>query len=338
MTHELLSGFIEVGIAGPQLAMPMTTYQLLQLQFRRVPVYVAGLYLVCTLSLFLGSCDESARKGRIKLEHHLPPQLNSWQRQPGVAIFNRETIFDYIDGAGEVYNSYAFQEVALARYTQDNQPEVTVELFDMGVPEDAYGVFSYAREQEESGIGGGYELRGGVLCFWQARFYACVTIERSDEQSGELLKSIAGALSDFLPRPSIRPPLVDALPSEGMSLSSVRYFHNQQSLNYHYYLARENILNLDSTTSVVLARYQAASASLILIAYRDVTTASTALASFRSDYLSASDTNFPVEIKPGKFASCVQVNKYVAVVLDAPSPHVADSLLDASRASLSRLN
>jgi len=56
-----------------------------------------------------------------------------------------------------------------ALYGKGGEPQITVELFDMGTPDDAYGVFSYGREQEETGIGGGYELRSSVLSFWQNR-------------------------------------------------------------------------------------------------------------------------------------------------------------------------
>ena len=78
----------------------------------------------------------------------LPERIGDRVRQDSSLTYDREAIFDYINGAGEVYRSYAFRDVLVARYARDSGDEVTVELFDMGLTEDAYGVFSYARESE----------------------------------------------------------------------------------------------------------------------------------------------------------------------------------------------
>ncbi|MCJ7628218.1 MAG: hypothetical protein MUO50_07495, partial [Longimicrobiales bacterium] len=85
----------------------------------------------------------------------LPKTIGEWVKQDAPLTYDRETIFDYINGAGEVYRSYAFSHVLVDRYERSGAQDqgVTVELFDMGNPEDAFGVFSYAREQEEAGIG-----------------------------------------------------------------------------------------------------------------------------------------------------------------------------------------
>ena len=74
----------------------------------------------------------------------LPDQIGDWARQDAPERYDRETIFDYIDGAGEVYRSYGFSNVFIARYARAGTPEISLELFDMGTSEDAYGVFSYA--------------------------------------------------------------------------------------------------------------------------------------------------------------------------------------------------
>lgn len=267
----------------------------------------------------------------------LPATIDTWQRQDDTAKYNRETIFKYIDGAGEVYNSYAFREVAVARYFQSGSQQITVELFDMGNMYDAFGVFSYAREREETGIGGGYDLRGSVLCYWQNRYYICVALEESTDQSDNLLKLVARAVSANLPAQSERPPLVGKLPSVGLIPFSDRYIHLSSSLNYHYYLGRENILKLDSTTNAVLARYQPGSTILILIEYPDKAVASSSVESFQQGFLRGKGVGRAVEIKQGKYASIEQMNRYLMIVLDAATSQGADSLLAAGRASLSNL-
>ena len=257
----------------------------------------------------------------------LPERIDTWTRSDSAVTYDRETIFDYINGAGEVYRSYAFSQVVVVVYSSPDGPDITVELFDMGTPADAYGVFSYAREQEESGIGGGYEQRGRVLCFWQDRYYVCVVSEERSADSGRVLSEVAKAISENLPPAADPPQLVALLPSEGLVASSERFFHLHQSLNYHYYLARENILNLSPETDAVLARYAPGSTYLLLIRYPGDEEAAAAVSSFKQAYLTDAGEAQAVETENGKFVSYRNRDGFVVVVLDADSETAAIGLL-----------
>lgn len=267
--------------------------------------------------------------------HLLPDGLDGWSRAGEIQRYDRESIYKYIDGAGEVYNSYAFSEVLVARYAQPDNPVLTVELFDMGTAHDAYGVFSYAREHEETGIGGGYELRGSVLCFWQNRYYVCVSLEESSEESYRWLKSFARAVSEQLPAESEPPPLIGLLPPERLVPFSQRYFHRHASLIYHYYLSRDNILNLSAATNAVLARYLPGSTLLLMVEYPDQAASSAAERSFRESYLPEAEGGAVVETDGGKFVAVERVDQYLSVVFDAESAAAAESLIAAARANLS---
>jgi hypothetical protein len=259
----------------------------------------------------------------------LPQHVDTWTRHDSAVTYDRETIFDYINGAGEVYRSYAFNQVAVAVYSSSVAPDITVELFDMGNAADAYGVFSYAREQEEPGIGGGYEHKGRVLCFWQDRFYVCVSSEESTTRSEGVLVDFARTVSQHLPPASDPPDLVALLPAEGRVPFSERFFHLHQSLNYHYYLARDNLLNLSTETDAALARYDPGATYLLVVRYESERAAVAALSSFRQQYLPEAGGPEPVETENGKFVSQRSHDRFVAVVLDADSEIAANSLLEA---------
>jgi hypothetical protein len=281
---------------------------------------------VVVVAPFLCSCGQQRQGETVSLIDLLPFEINSCECQDDTATYDRETIFDYIDGAGEVYRSYAFQEVAVASYACGDGAILRIELFDMGSDADAYGVFSYGREQEETGIGGGYELRGSVLSFWQNRFYVCVSVEESNASTEERLLAAARTVSQRLPQESVRPFLVDLLPSDSLVPYSDRYCHLHQALNYHYYFARENVLHLDSTTNAVLARYQPGSTLLLLVEYPDATRASSGAASFRQTILLGAKSAEPTVLTSGKFAWCEQVGRYLVVVIESPSVQSALSL------------
>ncbi|KPJ92340.1 MAG: hypothetical protein AMS18_07620 [Gemmatimonas sp. SG8_17] len=274
-----------------------------------------------------GSQDSASSMGTLG---PLPHQIDGWTRSDFAQTYNRQTIFDYINGAGEVYRSYAFGHVTVVAYTGPENIAVTVELFDMGNPSDAYGVFSYGREREETGIGGGYEHRGGVLCFWQNRFYVCIASEPGAAASDQALVDIARAISEGLPAESDRPNLVRLLPAEGLVPFSERFFHLQQTLNYHYYVARENLLKLNVRTTAVLARYRPGAAYLLIVSYENESAAADAWLSFRDGYVPDAEGSRAVATENGKFVALRTYSRFVVVVFDAESEAQAEQLAQAA--------
>ncbi len=79
--------------------------------------------------------------------------------------YNSKTLFDYIDGAAELYLAYGFQGLNVRKFEKSGQPPITVELYEMASSEDAYGLFSFERQDEAVGIGQGSEFGGGLLRF-----------------------------------------------------------------------------------------------------------------------------------------------------------------------------
>ncbi len=281
-----------------------------------------------SLGATLGGCGDSGADSAATAML-LPDRISDWTRQDSSETYDRETIFDYIDGAGEVYRSYAFSDVVVAHYTRSGSSGITVELFDMGTTEDAYGVFGHGREQEEAGIGGGFERKGRVLCFWQDRFYVCVSAEQSAPDMETAVEEIARAIAQNLPSGVTRPSIVQLLPPDGLVPFSDRFFHLHQSLNYHYYLQRENVLNLSAETDAVLARYAPGSTHLLIVRYGSEADAAGGLASFRERYVQDA-TQQTGATERGTYVSSGVHDRFVAVVLDAGSESEAGALLGAA--------
>jgi hypothetical protein len=292
--------------------------------------------------LLLSGCS-GLEIGTVDTASLLPEQLGDWVQQPDPVTFDRETIFDHINGAGEVYRSYAFNKVIVARYQNPQGLAVTVELFDMGNPADAYGVYSYAREQEETGIGSAFERGGSILCFWQDQYYVCVAAEQREPDPAPIIEEVARRISKRLPAAGTRPALVDLLPAEGLRPLSERYFHLHLTLNYHYYLVRENVLNLSTETDAVLGRYQPGSTILLIIDYKDEHIASETLASFRqfanqhqvsSETLEGEMDRQTVRTEKWKYLSSAQVGRFLVVFLNGEDQAAAEALIEAASANI----
>ena len=71
-----------------------------------------------------------------------PDEIMGWKAKEE-RTYDPRTIFDYIDGAGEVYRSYNFKNLLARRFEKEGQTDPVVDFFDMGLASDAFGVFTH---------------------------------------------------------------------------------------------------------------------------------------------------------------------------------------------------
>lgn len=263
-----------------------------------------------------------------------PTEIMGWRVADSVETYDRESIFDYINGAGEVYRSYAFQNVTVHRYAKPEAPEIVAEIFDMGTSDDAYGVFSYARETEESGIGSAFERRGNVLCFWQSKYYVCVVAYKSSDDVRNAIDLLARAIAERLPPVGAAPRMISLLPSENRMVHTERFFRIHASLNYHYFLAEQNILNLTEQTNAVLASYEPGATHLLAIEYPTKSEAADAHQSFIDNYLPEADNGDAVMIETDKWIALLLAGKYLIICFDATDQNTAQRLVDTMKTNL----
>ena len=118
----------------------------------------SGIYFILIIillqnGLIIGCSGGGIDERGMDMLKFAPDKIDCWSLADDPESYDRETIFDYIDGAGEVYLSYDFREVGVFRYRCQDEPDLVLEIFDMGSPADAFGIFSYSRESETRGIG-----------------------------------------------------------------------------------------------------------------------------------------------------------------------------------------
>jgi len=285
--------------------------------------------MACLAILGLVSCGtgdkEAGSMGKGKL---IPDKIAGYEREGELETYDRETIFDYINGAGEVYLSYGFQLVTVARFEKAEAPEISVEVFDMASDADAYGVFSHSRESEQEGIGQGYEFGGSLLCFWKSHYFVCVKSMRGTPESREAIEAVARAVDKNIESTGQKPDLLSYLPQENLKTESVRYFHTHPSLNYHYFLAEDNILNLDENTRAVLARYATGDLYLLCIEYADAEAAEAAGESFIENYLPEAAGTGGARTESGQWTAIDTKGRFVVISLDADSEDEAHNLVE----------
>src|SRR5512137_2355280 len=134
--------------------------------------YLLFLFLLWTITL--PQAATGGEKEKLNPKVPLPAEVEGWKWDGKDMRYNSRTLFDYIDGAAELYLAYGFQNLTVHRFEKSSQPAVTVELYEMASSEDAYGVFSFERQDEAVEIGQGSEFGGGLLRFWKGKYFVSI--------------------------------------------------------------------------------------------------------------------------------------------------------------------
>ena len=257
----------------------------------------------------------------VDLSHTFPKQLNSWTAESEDRIFDEKTIFSYINGAAEVYKAYNMQQCLSRRYTAPSEPAIVLDIFDMRFSKDAFGVFTHDTDGEVVDVGQGGRYRPGWLSFWKNRYYISIYTEEETPASEKAVMELGRQIAAYIKQEGKRPHILARLPEEGLQKDSIRYLHHPTVLNYHYYLADENILNISPNTDTLLAEYRWDNETvlLLLIDYPDTETAEKSLKKFLKHYLPDADTNGMAKIEGDKWASAVTKGKRVIIILEADS-------------------
>ncbi|UCD78300.1 MAG: hypothetical protein JSW26_23270 [Desulfobacterales bacterium] len=268
-----------------------------------------------------------------ELRSRLPDQIVGWSSKTEDRIYTPQTIFGYIDGGAEVYNAYNMKHCLSRRYTTPEGPAIVLDIFDMGSSEDAYGVFTHDLEGEPVDLGQDGRLRPGWLSFWKDRYFVSIYAEEEAVSAQNAVRMLAKQIDLIIPGRGAKPEILKLLPPEGLQSESLRYLHHPIILNYHYYIADQNLLNLSPQTDALLAGYQReeGQALMLLVSYPDATAADRAHANFTKHYLSDADPNGMALLENKKWAAAKVRERLLMIVLEADSRQMAESLLNSVR-------
>ena len=272
------------------------------------------------------------------LARYLPREIQGWKVWGKDESYDRQTIFDYIDGGGEVYRSYNFRALLVRHLHDESMPEIVVDFFDMGLPADAFGVFTHDLDGEKVDVGQEGVYKSGLLSFWQDRFFVSIYCEEetAEIRNGifETGRTIARAIGSAGQKPDIV-----ALVPLGRFDGDVRYFHTHPILNYHFYVSNENILLLDAKTEAVLARpaQKGAKERLLILRYAGEEKTEAARTNFVKSYMPDASPLGMVKTEDGTWTGIRMVKNHLVVIFHAASEKDAATTLSSIMDLIGRL-
>lgn len=153
------------------------------------------------------------------------PRLEGWILSESQEYVS-DNLFEYINGAAENYLSYDFVRLTLGQYKGSDDPgEMTVEIYDMGTPENAFGIYASERIPGSAFIPVGVQgyLEDGVLNFYAGRCYVKLLSYDAGDRTEDALRAFAAEILKGIPEPGDFPRPVRAFPAEGLAADSEKF-------------------------------------------------------------------------------------------------------------------
>lgn len=166
---------------------------------------LSSMLLVASVSLISCGSEESEF-----------PEIEGWTQVGDMLQYDADNLWEYIDGAAELFVAYDVQTCRTADLTSGDVT-VTVDLYDMGTPLNAFGV--YKRESSGDGV----QLAGAVEAVisppYQALLLKGATYVKVNAVAGELTEAsgrdLLEAIAAALPGQTTYPSELGVLPEAG---------------------------------------------------------------------------------------------------------------------------
>jgi hypothetical protein len=141
--------------------------------------------------------------------------------------YTPDNLYNYINGAADLFISYGFVELAGAqyRYGTDGQGAVVVDIYDMGKKLNAFGVFQSKKDPEVPllEIGAGATGNEKYIFFYKDQFYVEIQFFTPGKQESNGALTMAREVASKIPGGSSLPAELGYLPEVDQVMGSAHY-------------------------------------------------------------------------------------------------------------------
>jgi uncharacterized protein DUF6599 len=153
------------------------------------------------------------------------PEVAGWKRSVEVQTFSPKTLFEYIDGAADLYLTYEFEELKVAEYQNEKKASVTVDVYLHKTPIHAFGIYSQERLPNANFISVGAQgyIENNVLNFLTGPYYVKISSYNTGAEDQEILLTFARRVAESLGEKGSLPSVLSSFPEEGKKENSEKF-------------------------------------------------------------------------------------------------------------------
>ena len=152
----------------------------------------------------------SAASAAEPLANAFSPFSADWALKGKPVLYDRDNLFDHINGEAEVYFPYGFDLLASGTYAnrKDTELWIIADVYRMGSGLDAFGIYSNYRKPDYDFIKLGAEgfVSPSQLLFYQDRYFVRIQVTGDTEVEKKILIDCGRTISGRLPANYKAPP------------------------------------------------------------------------------------------------------------------------------------
>jgi hypothetical protein len=161
-----------------------------------------------------------------------------WVLDGKVTLYDKDSLFDRINGESELYFPYGFSLLAYGRYESKKDPKIAVDadVYAMGSLLDAFGMFANYRRKDSAGAAVGVDgaLSSSQLLFYQDRYFVRLQVTGATTIDESVLLACGRSISGKLPPGTAKPKELDAFAVPAVVPRTERYIASSL-LGYEFF-------------------------------------------------------------------------------------------------------
>lgn len=202
-----------------------------------------------------------------KIPGYLPQDLEfgKWKRAETPERFIGGGLYGFINGGAEIFHEYNFEILWVARYSDGGEGEITLEVYRMKTPEEAFGIFSVKRsgqEKKSADIKSLNWVSETQINLVKGIFY--VNITAFDCPAG-ILEKFAGYVESKIKGESSIPPELSIFPKDQQSPNSGRFIQGQLAATSESILFGRDFWGFKTGTVAYSVRYLPSNSKVVVL-------------------------------------------------------------------------
>jgi hypothetical protein len=144
------------------------------------------------------------------------PDIEGFTRSNDIVSYNPGNLFEFMDGAADLYLIYDFSGLNLQQYKDKDGNTITIEIYNQKTVNNSFGIYSQERpfECEYLDIGAQATYMEGYLNFYQGKYYVKIGGFNLGKMDREYLTSTGKKVSGLLKEETTPPAMLTVFPEK----------------------------------------------------------------------------------------------------------------------------
>jgi hypothetical protein len=153
------------------------------------------------------------------------PRISGWETTIDKTVYGKLNLWEYINGAADLYLAYDFENLQMAEYMNKNEQAVKVEIYRHSSPENAFGIYTAERMTDYNFVDIGVQgyIEPDALNFFTGEYYVKMMSSGMTSVEPSTLLGMAKEINNALGRDKKWPDVINLFPAEGKIANSENY-------------------------------------------------------------------------------------------------------------------